>query len=379
MSLNATRLFSSGASVLSGSSGDRASASLNQASSVRSPGREAQSEIPPALSTPGLKIFIQSPFDCIIAIKRDLSDRLSYLLEREEYENAWNLINDHPEIVTPAANPDSRPSTPSKAGQSLAEFFDDDTSSQTTAGGTRDQLAAAHREQQRVGDLWMKKLVSSNDWAAAGVVAGKTLGNSPQWEEWIMVFAREGKFDEITPYIPTEQLKPAIPSDVYDIVLAHYIAHDRLQLQTLLDRWSTYLYDVSSVSKHIEDYLDTRKVRPDTIEDGQKGRDWKILLDSLARLYLADARPADAISCYIRTQNADAALEVIRDFVRIDAIRDKIYSFVLLRIPREKQANFTKKDLDELSSEPINMLAAATVQGTCATVYSAICAPPFCF
>jgi len=47
-----------------------------------------------------MKIFIHSAYDCILATKRDLSDHLSWLLEHEKNQQAWELIDEHPEVIS---------------------------------------------------------------------------------------------------------------------------------------------------------------------------------------------------------------------------------------------------------------------------------------
>ncbi|KAK8217930.1 hypothetical protein IWZ00DRAFT_567467 [Phyllosticta capitalensis] len=68
-----------------------------------------------------------------------------------------------------------------------------------------------------------KNSLESIHWKTAGKVAGKVLGTSSRWEHWVWTFAQAGQFDAITPYIPTKQLHPPLPSIVYEMVLGNYI------------------------------------------------------------------------------------------------------------------------------------------------------------
>ncbi|KAJ9647000.1 Vacuolar protein sorting-associated protein 41 [Coniosporium tulheliwenetii] len=372
--VSATRIFSSGASIISlPNSGENAkppspagSASAGKASLA---GRKPQ-EPHPATISPGLKIFIQSPYDCVLAVKRDRSDHLAWLLEHERYKDAWELIEKYPDVVSSAdRDADSSPaSTPSKTRQSLADFFADDAiASQTTVSATaaasRAHNSAVEKEKRRIGDLWVQQLVSAGDWAAAGKVAGRVLGTSSRWEHWVWTFAQAGKFDDITPYIPNKPLTPPLPSLVYEVVLGHYIINDRLRLRSLLEQWDPELFDIGSVINAIEDKLHAGDITENSVEGGERGRDWRILMDALAKLYLADNRPKEALRCYIRLQNADAAMSIIRDYHLLAAVADDIPGFVLLRVSREQMESAPLSELEEASSEAMRLLVDEAYQG----------------
>ncbi|KAK3061644.1 Vacuolar protein sorting-associated protein 41, partial [Teratosphaeriaceae sp. CCFEE 6253] len=93
----AERLFSSGASVMSGSTGsgpdqDRGQAVRSPQSSVRGVTATAPAAVGtarkaidahPFMERAGLKLVIQSPYDCVLAVKRDAADHLEWLVQRE--------------------------------------------------------------------------------------------------------------------------------------------------------------------------------------------------------------------------------------------------------------------------------------------------------
>jgi len=362
---NASRIIGSNVSILSGSSNvDKTGLSADHNSASKSPAAGAASiEASPALSKIGLKIFIQSPFDCILAVKRDSSDRLTWLLDHEEYQEAWELIEKHPEIVSSYAQHDSRPSTPLNTDQSLVDFFADDTLSPSMSNASGAHDSATEKEKRRIGDLWIQQLVDKNQWQSAGAIAGKVFGTSSQWEHWILIFAKADKFDEITPYIPKLRLKPPLPSLIYEVVLGYYIGHDRPRLKELLDEWEPDLFDISNVISALQSKLDSGEFGEDAVKSGKSSRDWHILLNCLANLYLADARPAEALECYITTRNADAAFELVRQHQVLTTVLKSIYDFVLLRVTKSQLANSPLRDLDALTSEPIYLLASGAMQG----------------
>lgn len=365
-SKTATRLLVSSTGVMGTSSGSEKSSLTEQSASGRHT-NNPQKDISPSLSKPGLKIFIHSSYDCLLAIKRDLSDHFSWLQATEKYEKAWQLIDRSPEVVafTPQpAQSDSQPSTPTKSGQSLADFFADESSSQTTSVGGTAHNSNIEKEKRRIGDLWIQQLVTAGDWSTAGSVCAKVLGETSRWEHWIWTFAEAGKFDEITPCIPRKPLKPVLPSLTYEVVLGHYLNQDKPRLQALLEQWAINLYDISSVTAAIESKLETGDVRRETYQDGVQGRDWTILQDCLAKLYLADARPAEALKCYMRTRNADGVFNLVREYGLLSSISTTIYDFLTICITSSQPlSSFSLDELSALTTEPFELLIDGATEG----------------
>jgi hypothetical protein len=371
----AAKIFSSGASVRSASgSGDNTlvsqapgSAGIGRASI---PGRTYR-DLHPTASTPGLKVFIQSPYDCVLAVKRDLSDHLSWLLDHEKYKDAWELVEEHPEVITSAHidsssgfDSPSSASTPTKRRESLADFFADESGSQTTISASRVQNSAVNTERRRIGELWLQQLVGAQEWKTAGQVAGRVLGTSLRWQHWILAFAKAGRFDEITPYIPPKRLQPPVETFAYEVVLGHYIKRDCLRLKELLEAWDLDLFKISVITSAIEDRLSGGDVTEDSIEAGEQGRDWRILMGSLAKLYSVDGRAKDALRCYIRIQDADKAMELIRESHLLATISDDLAGFLLLRISKEQLQLAPLSELEEASQEAIHLLVDEAYQGT---------------
>ncbi|MCJ1477083.1 Vacuolar protein sorting-associated protein 41 [Lambiella insularis] len=374
--LNPTRLFSSAASVRSnGSNSDvqnsRAASEITvDVNATPSKGQTPHSTI----MTRGMKIFIQSPYDCILATKPTISDHLAWLDNHEKYEEAWQLLDLHPEAsnVLPDRTTDSPPGTPTRAPGSVAntqdqgslvEFFADD-GSQTTTSQSRNFNSQAEKEKRRIGEKWVQQLVKNREWSKAGRVAGQVLGTSSSWDHWVWVFAEADKHEEIAPYIPTTPLQPPLHSLVYEVILGHYISRNRPRLKEFIQRWPPELFDVNSIITAIEGKLKIGDVREDTVEDGVVGRDWRILMDCLAKLYVADGRAKDALRCYIKLKDADAAMSLIKDYSLVEAISDDIPGLILLRISKEQQKSAPLSELEEASIEPIRLLVDEAHRGT---------------
>ncbi|KAK2754037.1 Vacuolar protein sorting-associated protein 41 [Arachnomyces sp. PD_36] len=351
-----TRLFSSAASIRSStSSSEIGSSQRNDMSSRRLPPGDKQTKEINAVSTAsGVKIFIHSPYDCLAAVKRDLSDRLSWLNTQAKYEEAWNLINEHPEAAgSVTEKSDSVPGTPTKPQTSLADFFADDSVSILTVG--RASNSVAEKEKRRIGELWIEQLISEHQWSKAGEICGKVLDTATRWDHWVWLFARNNKIEEITPYIPVN-LSPPLSAMVYEVILGHYVSLDRPRFSQLLELWPSDLFDVKTVITAIENQIESKNVAPDT-------DDWNILTDCLAKLFLAEGQYREALRCYIRLHDAEAAMNLIRDYHLLDAISDDIPGLILIRVSNEQLKSAPIAELQEATSEPIKMLVSEAYSG----------------
>ena len=364
--LYSTKFFSSAASVMSTSStGDSASGkqTVNGTPTKQSTGPH------PALLTRSMKIFIQSPYDCVLATKLTLSDHLAWLYEHEKYEEAWTLLEVHPEAAG-AVQETSAPSTPTRSRHgsirdrapqgSLIDFFDD--SSQTTASGSRVQTSRVENERKRIGNKWLKQLIKNDEWAKAGNLSTKVLADTADWEQWAWTFADAKHFDDFVLSLPVEQLRPPISSTIYEVFLGHYLSYEVPRFADLLERWPPELYDVGSVVPVVQSKLKVFGPEAENVED-EKHADWRLLMEALAKLFLADGHPRDALKHYIKLQDADAALSLIATHQLIDAVVDDIPGIILLRVSKQQLREGQLDELEEASLEPIRLLVTETYQG----------------
>jgi hypothetical protein len=365
--VSATSLLSSAASIQSRgtgskSDGDSDTKAGNMNTSLRDKAKGRLQQTHPHMVSPGMKIFIHSPYDCIVATKRDLSDHLSWLLEQKQYQQAWELIDNHPEVIfsSPEKLVEIGPGTPDRKQASADDFYDDAAS--TVDSASKLINSAVEKEKRRIGELWVQQLISTGSWTRAGEVCGRVLGTS-RWEHWVWTFAAAKKFDEITDFIPTTQLRPPLPSSIYEVVLGHYIAQNRPRLRELLDQWPPELFDIKNVTTELENRLKYRDIREDSVEDGERGRDWRLVMESLGKLYVADGKPREALKRYIRLQDADAAMGLIKDFHLVDAVADDIPGLILLRVSKEQVRSAPLKELEAATSEAISLLVGEAHHG----------------
>ncbi|POR36954.1 Vacuolar protein sorting-associated protein 41, partial [Tolypocladium paradoxum] len=362
VAINPKSLFSSGASIRSRDSGDDAGSGSKASTTGTIRPNRASPTVHPSLAKPGAKIFIHSPYDCILGTKRDLSDHLAWLVDHGQYEPAWELLDENPDIISasPERPGEATPSTPSKHHTGTEDFYDDESIAESNQ---RDTYSSAEKEKGRIGELWIQELIEEGNWVSAGRVCGKVLTTPDRWEKWVWTFAGAKKFDEITNYIPSEQMHPPLPSTIYEVVLGHYIQTDKPRFRELLERWPTDLFDANTVSTALENQLKYRDVREDSVDDGEKGRDWHIIMESLARLHEANGRNREALKCYIKLHDADSAFRLIRDGHLAEAVADDIPSFIGLRVSPERLNQMTEQDLVDATSEAITLLVDEAQHG----------------
>lgn len=362
VAINPKSLFNSGASIKSRDSNDGGSSSrvASTAGSMLASQRSGKNSVHPNLLKPGIKIFIHSPYDCILATKRDLADHYVWLLEREQYQQAWELVDQHPEILSAAEKlPELAQGTPERS-QGSDDFYEETAS---VVDETRNFYSSAEKEKRRVGELWVQELIEAGDWTRAGQICGKVLGSPDRWEKWVWTFAGANRFDEIANYMPTQPLHPPMPGTIYEVVLGHYIQTDKPRFRDLLERWSTELFDLNTISTALEDQLKYRDVREDSVDDGEIGRDWRIVMESLARLHEANGRNREALKCYIKLQDADSAMRLIKQSHLADAAADDIPGFFALRVPQDRVGKMNMAELEQATQEAVTLLVDEAQHG----------------
>ncbi|KAL5627774.1 hypothetical protein BROUX41_002522 [Berkeleyomyces rouxiae] len=352
---NPMALFSSAASVVTRDSDDavsRVSSATNGYSGTVAVGTTSRpNTVHPSMAKPGMKIFIHSPYDCILAIKRDLGDRLEWFLDQKEYQQAWELLDINPEILN---IPLDQASTTGVSDDDHALDSNSSTTATATATGSAKSLySPAEKEKRRIGELWIRSIVEAGCWREAGEVCERVLTSGDRWEKWVWTFAGAHKFDEIVNHIPSSPMTPPIPPTCYEVILGHYIKTDKPRMRDLLLQWPTGLFDINAITTTLDNQLKFRDVREDSIEAGEVGRDWRIVVECLARLHEANGRTREALKYHIRLHDADAAFRLIRQGHLADVVAGDIPSFIGLRV---EPGITEEKDLEEATAEAITLL-----------------------
>ncbi|KAI5295097.1 Vacuolar protein sorting-associated protein 41 [Ascosphaera acerosa] len=302
---------------------------------------------PVAAAEEASKIVILSPYDCLFARKRGLSDRLIWLEERQRYEDAWHLLDEHSSAATSAAA--SRQATPKKTTSVASVGSAPDTTTSEADGHTDD----ASDEKSRIGELWLSQLLEVPDWKTAGEVCGRVLQTPSQWEHWITKFVENDKFDDITPYIPPDLTAP-LPPEVYEVILRHYVAVDRFRMRELLEQWPSTIFDPAKIISAIEAQMPM-------IEQGTQ--EWNVTISSLAQLYLAGGRYRQALRCYIELSDAETAMALVRQYHLAEAVGEDIRSILSLHVTPAQMKTCSREMLEAATSGVIRLLVDGAASG----------------
>lgn len=358
--INPTQLFSGAASVRSfGSSSKRESVAGSQVT-YRSGKEKADTSAHWGLDERGTKIYITSPYDVVFATERSSKDHLGWLLDKEKYEEAWNLIDRLPTVV----DPDLEISSIYEEEQRTVVGHDYDSDSGSSVHPRNVKMySIVEKEKRRIGEKWLEKLIAANDWARASKVCGKVLGTSSRWEHWVWIFEAANQIEAIAPYIPTTQLSPPLPSVIYEIVLAHYLRINKDKFRDfLLNVWtpdgSRTLYDTRTI---VDAIIRTLNNRDSGISSND--RDWTILHECLAALYMVLNEPRNALHEYILIKNAEAAFCLIRDHRLVDAVSNDIASVILIRLNPKHIKYASIPELESLTSEALDLFVDEAGRG----------------
>jgi len=133
--------------------------------------------------------YIASPKTIIMAKPRDLEDHIEWLLERQNYEEALNAVE----------QADS-----SYGGRSVHDIVD-------------------------IGQKYMTSLIKENRFSEAAAVCPKILRkNGKLWEDWILLFNNSNKLSEIIPYIPNTN--PQLNPSIYELILSYLLKNDKKKI-----------------------------------------------------------------------------------------------------------------------------------------------------
>jgi hypothetical protein len=92
-------------------------------------------------------------------------------------------------------------------------------------------------------------------------------------------FSADDSAQAIIPYVPTG--KPKLGRLVYEMILAHFLGHNREALLKTIKTWPKDIYDIPSVIVALESELDKA---PSSSKVASSGPDTTILMECLAEL-----------------------------------------------------------------------------------------------
>ena len=237
--------------------------------------------------------YIVSPKDIVLARPRDLDDHISWLMERDMFEEA------------------------------LADAV------------KHENLLKIHN----VLTIWkkyMNNLIAAKKFKEAASLCSKILGDDKKlWEEEVYRFAKHKQLKAITPLIPYK--KPKLDHTLYEMILNEYLQTDVAGFQKLIKEWPTDLYNSETIIYVLQARL---KDEPDN----------RILLQSLGTLFAHKKKFDKGLAIYLKLRDA-GVFEMVYEHNLIEFVKDKIAN--LMEIDENKAVKLLIDNIDIISVDHI--------------------------
>ncbi|KAF8180219.1 vacuolar assembling protein VPS41 [Pholiota molesta] len=263
--------------------------------------------------------IVMSPRDLVRVLPRDKRDHVAWLVERRRYEEALAAVEkiEAEEAVT--------------------------------------GLKGTHLSAQEIGQMFIEHLVQEGDFTRAAQLCPNVCAHdSKRWENWIFAFAQKRQLQCIIPYVPTD--KPRLDHVVYEMVLAHFLTHDRDALLHTIKEWPREIYDIAAVIVAVRAELDTVASTSSTISSSSGSSNPSvILMECLAELYTANRQPGKALPYYLRLRRANV-FDLIRENNLFTDVQDQVLLLVEFDHELMEKRKASKKTGDEVESEAIKLL-----------------------
>ncbi|KAL6307128.1 vacuolar protein sorting-associated protein 41 [Sparassis latifolia] len=259
--------------------------------------------------------LVLSPKDIVVVKPRDWRDHVAWLVERKQFEEALDTIE-----------------------------------RQTALGLTllpgEDTVNPVH-----IGQQYIEHLVGEGEFIKAAQLCPKVCGrDTKRWENWIFVFAQKHQLQTIIPYVPTES--PTLGHMVYEMILAHFLAHDRQSLLQTIKSWPKGIYDIPAVIVAVQSELDRA---PSSSSLSTTTPDSIILMECLAELYTTNRQPGKALPFFLRLRRPNV-FDLIRENNLFTAVQDQ--ALLLVEFDHELMEKRKKdgEDVDPAQSTAITLL-----------------------
>ncbi|KAG2069002.1 vacuolar protein sorting-associated protein 41 [Suillus decipiens] len=262
--------------------------------------------------------IVISPKDVVIVRPRDRKDHVLWLVDHQRYDEALEEV----------------------------EKLDED---ECSADGDQPEISPI-----AIGERYIRHLVAEGNFAKAASLCPTVCSTDVErWESWIFVFAQSQQLQSIIPHVPTEA--PQLGHLVYEMILAHFLVHDRQSLVRTIKEWPKSIYDISTVIVAVQAELD--RSPSSSSSRSLPAPDAVILMECLAELYTANRQYGKALPFFLRLRRQNV-FELIREHNLFTDVKDQ----VLLLIEFDQELLERRKQLEEgteagaSSSEAIALL-----------------------
>nr|GAT50426.1 vacuolar assembling protein [Mycena chlorophos] len=268
---------------------------------------------------------VLSPRDIVVVRRRDRRDHIAWLVERQRYEEALGEV----------------------------EALEAETGGASSGDGV---VSATE-----IGQRYIEHLVSDGNFVAAARLTPKVCGrDAKRWENWIFLFQQKRQMQAIIPFVPTDS--PRLDHLVYEMILAHFLSHDRRTLLQTIKEWPKEIYDISAVIvavlAELQRTASTSNLAAPTLAASSPAPSDKVtLMECLAELYVANRQPGKALSYLLRLRRPNV-FELIRENNLFTDVQDQALQLVEFdhELMEKRKAALPEGVVSNEKSEAIQLL-----------------------
>ncbi|TFK29012.1 hypothetical protein FA15DRAFT_678099 [Coprinopsis marcescibilis] len=287
---------------------------------------------------------VMSPRDLVLVRRRDLRDRVRWLVQGAKWELALREVEKLELLEQPSRERHKE-------------------SGKDESGGDSEDDLTVHS----IGQKYIQYLVDQDEYSKAASIMSKVCGRGKgeavekRWEGWIWEFAGRKQLQTIIPYVPTEA--PRLDHVVYEMILAHFLTRDLRTLLETVKTWPREIYDIGAVIVAVKAQLDKleRGGSPIPQEDGLTRQEAIVLLmECMAELYTSNRQPGKALPYFLRLRRQNV-FELIRENNLFTDVQDQVLLLVEFdhelmerRKEKEQSAKGDVKSKDFASTTPVS-------------------------
>ncbi|KAF8885807.1 hypothetical protein BD779DRAFT_1532495 [Infundibulicybe gibba] len=209
-----------------------------------------------------------------------------------------------------------------------------------------------------IGQRYIEYLVNEKDYVKAARLCPKVCSHdSKRWEDWIFAFAEKHELQVCVnnhPYVPTES--PRLDHLVYEMMLAHFLTHDRQTLLQTIKDWPKDIYDIAAVIVAVHSELDRAASSSYSVRSSP---DSTILMECLAELYIANRQPGKALPFFLRLRRPNV-FDLIREHNLFTDVQDQVLLLVEFDNELIQKRKVMGLPADEEQSDAITLLVDNT-------------------
>lgn len=271
-----------------------------------------------------IRYFIISAKDGVVAVERTLNDRITWLLEHNSYQDAWDIsanvktpeerLNIGVEWVESLMNEENWSESATVLKRVVDALLDSEKDSlpiSDIAGTVDNTIASPVNSTPAPG-------TAATDVTTMAIVAELTNYQKiaqENWNRWGFIFYKAGHSADIAKVLPVTPTLRVDPK-VYEQIMTYFIDHDEVdEILKYLKLWPCDLYDPSVIKFRIE-FL----IKDDyELSAAQK----KSLQKSLADLYVASGDPASAVN-HLLALHDESVLDLVAQYHLLPTLKDRI-------------------------------------------------------